>query len=50
MRVVSEYVEDPLSELLLSGGGAYVKISSYGKDIVFTNAKGIDKPLLLEYN
>ncbi len=50
LRVVSEYVEDPLSELLLSGGGAYVKISSYGKDIVFTNAKGIDKPLLLEYN
>jgi ATP-dependent Clp protease ATP-binding subunit ClpA len=50
LRVVREYIEDPLSELLLSGGALFFDIKANGKDIVITNVKGIDKPLVLEYN
>ncbi len=50
LRAVSEYVEAPLAELLLKGGGTDINIETNGKDIALTAVKGIDKSLIMEYN
>ena len=50
LRAVTQYVETPLSRILLSGeyGGAH--ISRGEKDIEVSGIKTIDKPEVLEYN
>lgn len=50
LRTVAEQVEFPLSEIMLKEKGGDVKIVSYGKDIVISTCKALDKSLIMVYN
>ncbi len=50
LRAVEEYIEEPLSFVMLGDGICGVNIRVNGKDIDITGSKSLDKTAVLEYN
>ena len=50
LRIVAEYIEKPVSKMIMNGPVVGADIRSVGKDIIVTAVKSLDKTLFLEYN
>ncbi|MBQ7698744.1 MAG: ATP-dependent Clp protease ATP-binding subunit [Clostridia bacterium] len=50
LKAVTEYIEEPVSYLLLDEDICGINIEANGKDIVVTAIKSLDKTAVLEYN
>ena len=50
LEAVGEFIEEPLSAMLLEPGVMGADIKTNGKDITVSSVKTLDKPLVMEYN
>jgi ATP-dependent Clp protease ATP-binding subunit ClpC len=50
LEAVGEFIEEPLSAMLLEPGVIGADIKTNGKDITVSSVKTLDKPLVMEYN
>ena len=50
IKAVTEYIEEPVSYLLLNDNICGINIEANGKDIGITSIKSLDKTAVLEYN